>query len=39
MAGAGGAGGTVATDGSLSGATNGGVGLVIETLTDPTALF
>ena len=39
MAGAGGAGATVATNNSLSGATAGAAGLVLQTTTDPTALF
>ena len=39
MAGAGGAGGTVASDNSLDGAVAGGDGLVLQTVSDPTALF
>jgi len=39
MIGAGGSGGNVQTGNSVTGTTSGGVGLVIQTLTDPTSLF
>ena len=39
MVGGGGAGGSVATNNSVSGATEGANGRVIQTLTVPTTLF